>query len=162
MEVLKGPLVTLRLLQESFIKSYLEQFSDEIQKSLLVNSKESEKQYLLECLEKQKDKKTLFYCVFDNNTNQLIGALEIRNPYASRGQLYCWLHQDFWGKGMFAQALMLAADAYFNLTGHVFLNAYVNEHNKQSYNALKKIGFADIGLIKGADDRYYELVLRKQ
>jgi len=162
MEALEGQLVTLCLLHKTFIKPYLSQFSPVVQKALSVISKESEKKYLLARLSNKQQKHTWFYCVFNNKTNQLIGAIEIRDPYASRGQLYCWIHQDFWGTGMFGEALVLAARAYFKTTGRMFLNAYVDETNKQSYTALKKVGFADIGFIKGARGTQYELVLRKQ
>lgn len=159
---LVGGRVTLRMLCHDYIDAYLAMFSPIIRSILYVDSVESERAYLLERLEQQLQNQIFFYCIFDTITNQLIGAIEIRSPYSSRGQLYCWMNEQFWGASMFRWAIKLAVQSYFKATGRLFLNAKVDVSNKRSYFALKRSGFADIGISQGPHDTQYELILRKK
>jgi RimJ/RimL family protein N-acetyltransferase len=159
---LTGQHVVLKLLRHIYIDDYLEAFSPNVRAQLQLDSLDAERAYLMEQLKQQQEGTTLFYCVFDRTSNQLIGAIELRNRHTSRGQLYCWLHEQFWGSGYFQDAMALASRIYFNKTGNVLLDAHVDSNNKRSYYALKKCGFADSGIINGPRGPQYELILRKK
>jgi RimJ/RimL family protein N-acetyltransferase len=161
-EDISDNLICIRRLCIDYVQSYLAQFSPQVQAALRVASTQMEAAYLHDRIAQQKVGNTIFYCVFDTVKDQLIGAIEIRDPQAHRGQLYCWMHQDQWGTGKFRQALALVVREYFSTTGALFLTAYVDAVNKRSYNALKKIGFADVAKKKGDKGVQYELILRKQ
>jgi len=158
---LVGRLVVLRPLTEEFIEPYLEKFSQAIRLSLHVQSLESERDYLHERLARQKEYQGFFYCIFDVRTNQIIGAIEIRDPEEHRGQLYCWIREKYWGTGRFQEAINCAAKEYFAKTDKSSFNALVDVTNQRSYRALKKAGFADAGMVDGPRGKQYELVLRK-
>ncbi|MDP3889195.1 MAG: GNAT family N-acetyltransferase [bacterium] len=160
---LTGKLVVLKPLNQSYINAYLAAFSPMVRLQVQADSLEAERAYLQDRLERQQhEEDTLFYCVFNRVTNQLIGALELRNRYTSRGQLYCWLHEHYWGGGFFQEALALASRAYFIKSGNLFFNAHVDKTNKRSYYALKKGGFADSGIVRGPCGLQYELILRRK
>lgn len=154
--------VTLRPLMHEMIHEYIAQFSTIIQHSLQVDSAVSEELYLREQLNNQETEATLFFCIFDNAKDMLIGGIAIRDPSIYRGQLYCWLHESYWGKGYFKEALHAATHAYFKATEIRSINAYVDVVNKRSYYALKKNGFSDIGISRGPFGKQYELILRRK
>jgi RimJ/RimL family protein N-acetyltransferase len=162
MHSVTGTLITLRPLKKEYIDDYIEEFSPQIRSLVHVDSQEAERAYLMAELEKQQQGKTMFYVIFDNETEQLIGAIEIRDPYESRGQLYCWINERYWKTGRFREAITLATKEYFTLTGRFFVNALVDVTNERSYHALKKVGFADVGIMQGPFGKQYELILRKK
>jgi len=159
---LRGNAVYLQELNESFFSDYLAAFSPRIRKLLRVKHTRSELQYLQDRLQKQKEGKTNFFCIFDKKTKKLIGALEIRGQEETMSQLYSWLHEDFWSTGRYQEALRLAAQEYFRKTKEKLFYAHVDATNKRSYFALKKNGFADVGTHFGPYGRQYQLILRKK
>ncbi len=154
--------VVLAPLQATFIEQYLQKFSPAVMAALHVKDKESERVYVQEALAKHQEGQTFFYCIFDEKTDELFGALEIRSPESSRGQLYTWLHEDCWGKSIFQQALYLAALDYFSKSGTLYFDATVDVENVRSYKALKKAGFADIGINEGPFDKQFVLIYRNK
>lgn len=158
---IKGRLVTLKPLKESFFTDYLKMFSPKVRELLHVVEQESELEYLQDRLEKQKEGKIFFYCVFENKENTLIGAIEIRNPQETDSQLYSWINEKYWGTGMYQEALSLVSEEYFEKTDEKYYNANVDVENMRSYKALKKHGFIDIGISKGPHGKQYKLILRK-
>jgi len=159
---LKGDLVYLQELDESLFEKYIAAFSPRVRRMLHVKHTTTELEYLKERLQKQKEGKTIFFCIFDQETERLIGALEIRGQQETASQLYSWVHEDFWSTGRYQEALRLAAQEYFRKTKEQFFYAHVDATNKRSYFALKKNGFADIGTRSGPWGRQYQLVLRKK
>lgn len=159
---LMGTQIMLRPLIMSDESLYLEQFSLNVQSILRVASLEQEQIYFRERIAKQEQGLTYFFGILEKETNNLCGALEIRNPQEHRGQLYCWLNELYWGKGYLQEAIALASEYYFGKTKEKFITAFVDESNKRSYWALKKAGFADLSKIPGAHGMQYELVLRNK
>ena len=159
---LQGALIYLQELDESFFSDYISAFSFRVREILHVKYATSELEYLRQRLEKQKKDETVFFCIFDNDTEKLIGALEIRNQSETGSQLYSWLHEDFWGSGRYQEALRIASQEYFRRTSEQLFYANVDANNKRSYYALKKNGFSDIGTCSGPYGRQYQLVLRKR
>lgn len=141
--------IRIDLLRPEYFQVYLSRFSVTIQKCLDVASLESEQLYLIHQYRAQQLNFTHFYCVFHSYTKELIGAVEIRNKIQFPGQLYYWLHEDFWGKGYFQQAVQLALCDYFSKTDEQEITAHVAYDNMRSYHALLKCGFADKGLYDG-------------
>jgi RimJ/RimL family protein N-acetyltransferase len=145
---------------ESDLDDYERIFTPLIQEALHVSSAAAERIYIKERIAYHADGTTFLFGVFLDNA--LIGALEIRNASTSRGQLYCWLNESFWGNGYFQKALALAAACYFQHSNERYITAHVNCDNLRSYHALKKAGFADAGYVAGPHGRQYELLLRRK
>jgi len=158
----RGQLVTLRLLHKDHFADYVQMFSPTVRHVLHVPGVENELAYLHERLSKVRQGTTLFYCVFDNQGDKLIGAIEIRDQVEHQGQLYCWLNEQFWGNGRYQEALSLAAQTYFDTTQEHFFTARIDVSNQRSYHALRKCGFAQDGLHNGPYGRQYKLILRKK
>lgn len=135
-------------------------FTPVIQETLHVSSAAAERIYIKERIAHHADGRTFLFGIFLNDA--LIGALEIRDASTSRGQLYCWLNESFWGNGYFQKALSLAAAFYFDHTNERYITAHVNCDNLRSYRALKKAGFADAGYVMGPHGKQYELLFRRK
>lgn len=156
-----GNVVLIRLLTFEDIESYLQSFSLQVQEALRVSSLAEEQQYLKKQLLEQK-KLTWFYGIFLQMHSMLIGAIEIRDHLVSRGQLYCWLHHDFWGKGLFVQSLQMVLQSYFMEQQTNLVSAHVDVSNTRSYYALKKTGFADMAMISGPYEKQYAMIFRNK
>jgi len=159
---LKGKIIMLRPLSKIYFSDYVKAFSPKVKELLHVSSGESELEYLQDRLEKQKKGKTFFYLIFENTENKLIGAIEIRDPQETDSQLYSWIHEDYWGTGIYQEALGLVSKEYFDETQEKSYNANVDITNLRSYYALKKQGFIDSGIKKGPFGKQYKLVKRKK
>lgn len=157
---LVGSLVTLRSVQRDFLTSYCKMFSRKVRHALHVTSLYAEGRYMLACAETTQAH--FFYVIFENTSGLLIGAIAIRNKDQYRGQLYGWLNENFWGRGLYQQAISLAAYHYFQSTREPFFTACVDSANKRGYHALKKSGFADIGVTNGPYGLQYKLLLRSK
>ena len=158
-----GNQITLRQLQRSFFDAYASMFSPMVQQILHVPDVDQERLYLEERLVKVEEQQTFFYCIFDNERDILIGAIEIRYSAEYRGQLYCWLNEQFWGEGRFNEALALALTAYFALHPHLyFITAHVDVSNQRSFWALRKCGFAPLGLQQGPHGMQHLMVYRRK
>ncbi len=157
---LVGQAVILKPLAHHYVDQYLHMFSPHVRHVLHVSSLDDERVYLQQQLLEQKRDNTFFYCVFDKVLTQLVGAIEIRNPAQHLGQLYCWLNEQFWGAGHFSESLALISQAYFSSSKDNLLRAHVDVSNKRSYYALKKCGFADLGIKNGPFGKQYVLILR--
>lgn len=77
---LPGKLVTLYPLDEKYIEQYMAMFSPNVRYALHVTNMASEKEYLYSCLAEMQAGKTIFYIISDIVTQQLIGAIAIRDP----------------------------------------------------------------------------------
>ena len=159
---LHGKRVYLQELQKTFFSAYIAAFSPRVRTLLHVSRVQSELDYVRARLKKLKAGTTVFFCIFDQGTNQLIGALEIRDPAECASQLYSWLHEDYWGTGRYQEALSLATEEYFLRSNKPFFYAHVDVSNKRSYHALKKQGFADIGFFDGPYGKQYQLIMRRK
>ncbi len=152
---------TVRPLQVGDIDAYLRMFSYKVRAALHVDTVAAERVYLQECLQLQSKGLTHFYVICADE--MIIGALEIRNAiYSFHGQLYCWLHEYYWGSGIFKQACLAVAQDYFFKTGDYLISAYVDYSNPRSFRALQKVGFAHSGITFGAHGIQYELLLRRR
>lgn len=159
---LHGALVVLRPLQQCYFSEYLEAFSPRVRAWLHLRDSAAEIAYLQTALAKCQNNQTYFYCIFDRHVSYLIGALEIRDASQGCGQLYSWIHERYWGKGHFREALLLLSRAYFAWTQALFFSARVDIVNRRSYHALTKCGFAQLGVVAGPRGKQYELILRRK
>lgn len=159
---LVGKVVTLKELDKRYFDDYLVMFSQAVRASLHVADQVVERSYLDQSLENHNDGKTFFYCIFDNEDNRLIGAIEIRNKLHARGQLGSWINENYWGGGRYREALQLISDAYFQKTDQSSYTAHVDVANERSYYAHKRAGFIDAGLIDGPWGKQYKLIMRRK
>lgn len=157
MEVLYGDQVLLRPLSYAYVFPYLISFTQPVRHILHVPDLEAEYRYLSNRLFLQNKQTIFFYSIFDSATDILIGAIEIRGA-GFPGQLYTWLHPDYWGKDYFQEALSLLATYYFSVTQQLYFSARVDIDNIRSYKALKKAGFADYAIVEGPYAEQYELL----
>jgi RimJ/RimL family protein N-acetyltransferase len=152
--------VTIRSLTDGDLDDYERLFTPLVRAALHVSSSAAERIYIKERIAQHESGTTFLFGVFCKD--ELIGALEIRDATTSRGQLYCWLNEQFWGNGYFQEALALAASFYFNHTNERYITAHVDCDNLRSYRALKKAGFADAGFQQGPHGKQFELIYRKR
>ena len=151
-ECIPGKIVTLKKLKDEYFIDHHNMFSNTVRDSF-----ESPKhitldytiRYLRRIMQNCDEEKSLYYCIFDNKDNVLIGGIDIRERNElDNGQLGCWLNEHYWGHGRMQEALKLITKTYFALhpeaTDYI---AHVRPWNKRSYHALRKFGFADKGYI---------------
>jgi RimJ/RimL family protein N-acetyltransferase len=148
-------------LEHKHEQAYLDAFSAQVRAALRVTSLDAERQYVREQLARAGDQKIHFYGIFNATDGALIGAIQIRD-HSYRGQLYTWLHHDYWGKGVFQYAVHAVAEIYFAQTKALFFDATVDIDNMRSYKALKKSGFADLALQEGSFGKQFVVVLRSK
>ena len=158
MQNLLGSKVLLKPLSERYISPYLQAFLPPVRALLHVPDLDAEYRYITSRLQLVKEQKTFFFCVFERFLDVFIGAIEIR-PTVYPGQLYTWLHPQFWGNNYFQEALYVAARYYFSYANERYFTARVDTCNKRSYKALKKCSFADYHMVQGGYNTQYELLL---
>lgn len=156
LESLFGQTVALYPLSHDHIDAYLAAFSPLVMSALHVSDHRSERDYLLDRIARQ----AFFYVIVTFDTRCLIGAIEIREP-VYRSQLYCWINEQFWGKNYFRQALCLATDYYFQVTGQSSISARVDCRNTRSYKSLTSYGFKEQKKVPGGYGPQYELELMR-
>ncbi len=157
----RGELITLKELVEEYFDAYLKAFSEQVRRLLHVTDDECERSFLAHRLVQHKRREVFFFCIFDNEHNRLIGAIELRSPNDSRGQLGSWINEKYWGEGRYQEALELIVEAYFERTGVDVITAHVDVSNMRSYRALKKFGFIDVATIDGPSGKQYALVYKR-
>jgi RimJ/RimL family protein N-acetyltransferase len=142
-----GKQVTLRWLHPSFFLEYHQMFSPTVRDALHLRLA-APFEVTRDFLQKQLDGFTamdLFYCIFDNTDNKLIGAIKIRDPQseeaAQHGQLGVWMNEKYWGHNRYQEALALATQAYFAHTNAKSIGAFIDETNLRSLRAHIKFGF---------------------
>lgn len=169
-EIVPGKIVTLKKLREEYFIDFHNMFSTKV-RDLFESPKHITLDYtitILSYIMKLNDKgDTLYYCIFDNKDNKLIGAIEVREKNdIDPGQLGCWINENYWGGGRIQEAYKLIAQTYFQLKPkEKSFNAHVRTWNVRSYKALKKFGFIDVGIIKTTDgkgDRHVLELYREQ
>jgi RimJ/RimL family protein N-acetyltransferase len=150
--------VYVKELSVEYAQDYLDMFSTTVQKILGVSSLWNEFDYVHNQIAKQKEGKTCLYGIFESTKNLLIGSIEIRSS-EYRGQLYTWLHEDYWGKGLFQDAFTLVRYDYFKKNKEVTeFTARVDVSNKASLKALLKAGCTLLRTCKGAREDQHEIV----
>jgi len=157
-QLFEGEKVVLKELSEDYIQHYLNALSQKVCTQLAIKHHDDERWYLNQQLQKVKEGTTFFMCIFKKESEQLIGAVEIRNP-SYRSQLYNWLHEDYWGKGYWQDAFRLASTAYFKThPQETTIKARVDIINTRSYYALRKCGFNDLRISEGFRGKQHELI----
>lgn len=151
-EIIPGKIVTLKQLKEEHFIDFHNMFSIKVRepfespKHITLNYTIHVLRYIMDLFKKGE---TLYYVIFDNKDNKLIGAIEIREKNdIDPGQLGCWINENYWGGGRIQEAYKLIATAYFKLKpNEESFEAQVREWNIRSYKALKKFGFIDMTIL---------------
>ena len=157
-----GAHITLEPLSPTYFDDYLHMLSPTVQALLHIKDLSSERAYLEQRYRVMLSGKTHFYCIIDTTEQKLIGAIEIRHDQDSRGQLYNWINERYWGGGRYQEALALATQAYFHETGERIISAHVDISNKRSWHALQKFGFMHAGIVEGPYGKQYVMLLQKK
>lgn len=156
-----GNHVTVRLLHPSFFTAYHAMFSSTVRAALHLPL-EASCQATQEFLQAQINSLTtmdLFYCIFNNADNKLIGAIKIRDPQSQEalqnGQIGAWVNESYWGQDRYQEALTLATQAYFAHTNAESIGAFIDATNIRSLRAHTKFGFvvtgSSVGCCNAAD-----------
>lgn len=149
-----GSIVTLKPLQEQFFEEYHNMFSPVVRQALgLPPSSELQEttNFLKTAMVDPQYEK--FYCIFDNQTNKLIGGITIRSKQHPMGQLGTWVNEQFWGGGRYQEALYLSMKEYFADDKHDSMVAFIEEKNERSLRAHQKFGFVIVE--KTSEDQRY-------
>lgn len=146
----RGKVVILRKLKESFFIDYHNMFSRDVRQNIEFPEYidlDYTIRYLKYEMNLNETGKQLMYCIFDFKENKLIGTLEIREKNdKDPGQFGCWLNERYRGGGRIQEAIRLITNVYFRLYPDVpSFTAYVRTWNKRSYKALLNAGFVDTG-----------------
>lgn len=152
-----GSSVFLKELSREYFADYLDMFSPMVQQILGVSSPLGELAYITHQNENQAKGDTLFFCIFEKDTDLLVGSIEIRSK-AHRGQLCTWIHENYWGSGYFQEAFKLASQAYFKKYPHESnFTARVDSSNQRSLKALLKAGCKEVRISNGPREKQHEL-----
>ncbi len=158
MNILVADRVYVKELSTEYVQDYLDMFSTTVQKILGVSSLWNEFEYLHCQLKKQKEGKTFLYGIFEKSQDHLIGSIEIRS-IEHRGQLYTWMHEDYWGKGLFQDAFALVRSDYFSKNKQITeFTARVDVSNNASLKALLKAGCKSVRMCKGPRENQHEII----
>lgn len=157
-DVVPGKIVTLKKLREEYFIDWHNMFSAKVRdlfespKHITLDYSIRVLRFIMELCDKGE---TLYYCVFDNKDNRLIGAIEVREKNdIDPGQMGCWLNENYWGGGRIQESYKLIAQTYFKLKpNEKSFDAQVRTWNGRSYKAMKKFGFIDLGTIKASDGK---------
>lgn len=158
--VLTGKKVTLKPLESAFFQEYHVMFSPVVRNALGLVPTCSEQEtlsFLNAAMHDEKHK--MFYCVFDNQANKLIGSIVIRTNDHPNGQLGAWINENFWGAGRYQEALLLILNKYFESHDSIF--AFVKIKNERSLRAHKKFEFEVVDKFVRDGYDYYKINLSK-
>ncbi len=170
-EVISGKIVTLKRIRPEYYKDYFNMVNDpQVLKQLPWSKKINFnfiKWYLDDELNREKNRLTFIYMVFDNKDNRLVGSIEVRefDPEDDSGNFGCWLNSKYWGDGRLQEAAKLLASEYFKIYKNIDkFNAYVDMDNLRSYFGLKKAGFKLVKILhsKNKPDQYLLEYYREQ
>ncbi len=167
-DIIRGNIITLKKLREEHFIDWHNMYSNKV-RELFLSPKHMTLDmtiWQLRHLMASSDKgETLYYCIFDNKDDRLVGGIEIREN-APPGDLGCWINENYWGGGRSKEAIKLISKAYFQLNPHKnSYEAHVYEWNKRSLKAMKKAGLVEVKMIpKSADykDARYVLEYRRE
>ena len=154
---LEGERILLHPLEPSLFDCYLAHYSETVRKMLGVKTLEEERNYLQMHYKKMQEGSVHFFCIFLKEPHELVGALEIR-PETYRGNFYGWLHENFWSRGLFQEALQLLINYYFTqYPNESSLTAWIDFSNERSLQAFERAGFAKSCKRKGPRQDQWEL-----
>jgi len=144
-----GKVITLKRYQPEYAKAFMKMCTPVVRKPLYLDfpwTLENVKKQLQKEARIEKKGDTLWYLIFDNADEQLVGSVQIREyaPYRKSmpGQFTCWLNEKYWGGGRIREAIKLIAHEYFRLHKDAkHFDGHVEMDNLRSYYALKKAGF---------------------
>jgi len=162
-DILYGKIVTLKVLIADYFQSYHDMLSPIVREAVGIPKEqtfEETEKFLKETLAKISNNKTLFYCIFDNVENKLIGSIELREPGFFNGQLGCWVNENHWGNGRYQEALDLLLKEYFSCIDEHAVNVYIKKKNVRSLKAHEKYGFKIIREFEKDGAIFYELVYK--
>lgn len=144
--LIEGKLVTLQSLKEEFFEEYHHMFSSTVRQAIGLSPVGELQDTVVFLTAAMSDPQHLmFYCVFDNKTNTLIGSVVVRCQGHQNGQLGAWLNEKFWGEGRYQDALFLVLKEYFKSETNDSISALIEISNKRSLRAHQKMGFVVVG-----------------
>ncbi|MBD3231777.1 GNAT family N-acetyltransferase [Candidatus Dependentiae bacterium] len=140
---IKGKIVTLKRIKPEYFEDFRKILSPAVTGPLYFPAKPSfewTKNFLEKTLRKEIAGELFFYLIFDNKDNKLIGFIDIRER-DKNGQFGVGIHENYWGKGRFKEAVKLITEQYFKIKNKPSFIAHVEIWNLRSFYALKSAGF---------------------
>ena len=163
-EILSGKIVTLKVLRADYFQSYHDMLSPTVREAIGIPKEqtlEETEKFLKKKLIEIANNTILFYCIFDNAENNLIGSIELRELGFLNGQLGCWTNENYWGGGRYQEALDLLLQEYFTCTDERVVNAYIKKKNIRSLKAHEKYGFKILREFEKDGTVFYEIIYEK-
>ncbi len=157
---LVGSLITLRVFEADFIPELFAIISLQSKQGRRFERPvfNTTKVFFLDSLERMSDCLGILYGIFDQQTDVLLGAIEIREPNADQGQLQVWLHDAYFSRGHYQEILQLLLPVYFSWSKRMWLNARVEASNSSSVRAHEKAHFITSDEVVVAGRLYYDMV----
>ena len=161
---LKGFLVTLKQLEKLYIPHIFAMFSSTVRQALNISSSgiDETTTFVENKLKEVITGITIYYVIFDNADQCLIGAVEIRPPDYEKGQLGAWINEAYWGGGRYQEALDLIIKTYFTWKPRAQdVGAQIHESNIRSLRAHQKYGFVITGILERNERKFYTLTFNR-
>jgi [ribosomal protein S5]-alanine N-acetyltransferase len=91
-----------------------------------------------------------YWFIFNKSENKVIGTIGLLDidPIRGSAELAYGLSPDFWGQGFFSEALKLVVDWFFDQEGNHRLFVKTSSENRNSINAVLRMGFKMEGLFR--------------
>ncbi len=98
-----------------------------------------------------KAERNLRWGIFEKETGNIIGDIGFWRLIPSRasGELGAKLHPAFWRMGIISEAMQAAVSYSFSKLNARTLECYVEKTNQASLKLCKRLGFCEVGIIKG-------------
>ena len=98
----------------------------------------------------KKNKKGLWWCVFDKETHEFCGAGGYNDWHKTnrKAEIGFWLLQEHWGKGIMKEVMPKLFELGFNQLNLNRIEGYVVSDNMKCKNALEKINFQYEGTMR--------------
>ena len=111
---------------------------------------EDTRNFILDIVQRAKEKTYFPYIIIDNSNNRIIGFLDLKNIDWSipKSELGCYIDEDYANKGIATKAFSLFCD--FCFVEHKFQKLFLRTHhsNISARNVAEKCGFEIEGTIR--------------
>ncbi len=162
---IKGNVITLKKMKQADFEPFFEMFSDQVRKMFSFSDETKtdawKKSFFEYELWRQKQGEMLYYCIYDNAENRLVGGIDIRAFWRhDPGMIGFWINEKYYGSGRMHEATNLLVEKYLEVMDIPVINAYVEPFNQRSFAACKKFGFEFIGFSQKGSERFFYVLER--
>jgi len=126
--------------------------------------------YFHELKKREQERNCIYWAIINNEDRRMIGSFGLVdiNELIGQGQIGYGLNPEYWGKGLFKEALILCLDFAFKKLKLIKIIVTTNIANKASIRGLQSCGFEIVTIlrefynIRGVPEDGLQLVLTLQ